>query len=111
MHTPVCPCPVITSHVQASPLSNLSLLRQRRSDNLVAVQQAKRVKRLLELSHCIDSCLANFVGKIVSLHQANTVFTRSCAFEFNSAFDHFMNKMGCLFVVTVAVVKDDCYAL
>jgi hypothetical protein len=43
------------------PLSNLPLLRQCRTNDLIAVEQAKRIESLLELSHCINGTLAYFM--------------------------------------------------
>jgi hypothetical protein len=42
--------------------------------------------------------------QVISFDQANAMLACGCAFEFDRAFDHFVDKMGGFVEVLVAVV-------
>ena len=50
------------------PLLNIPLPRHLRAYNLIAIEQAKRVKRLLQLAHGVDGLCAQLVRQVVALH-------------------------------------------
>lgn len=79
---------------EALPFLNLALLGRLHADDLVAVEQAKRVESLLDLqwaishgarirmrktftylSHGIDGGLTKLVGKVISLDQTDSMLT------------------------------------
>ena len=77
------------------------------TNNLVTVEQAKRVESLLELPHRVNGTLAYFMWQVVSLDKTNAVLPCGSAFEFDGTLDHFVDKVRRLFVVAVAIVQDD----
>lgn len=90
-----------------SPLSNLVLPWHLGPDNLIAVQQTQRVKRLLELTHGIDSISAQLVREVIALDEADAVFARGGAFELERALDHVVHEVLGLLVLCFTVVEDD----
>lgn len=63
-----------------SPLADLARLGLLHPDDLVAVEQAERVKCQLHLAHQIDGGIAKLVRKVVPLDQSDTVLAllRGC---------------------------------
>lgn len=60
---------------------------------LVGIEDTERIKGKLQPSHSIDSRLAQFVIEIISLHQANTMFTGHGSFHFHCPDYHPMDKL------------------
>ena len=91
-----------------SPLGHLSLLGLRDTHNLVAIEQAKRIKCLLQLPHSVHRFLTQLMRQIIALDESNTMLTSSGSLELNSALDHFVNQVRRFVIVALPVVENNC---
>ena len=90
------------------PLFHLPLLRQLAPHNLIAVQQTKRIIRLLQTPHCINRARPQLMLQIIALDQANAMLARRRTFELDGALDHVVDDVFGFCVLGLLVVEDDC---
>lgn len=94
-------------HYHTLPFINVPLPRHFRPNNLITIQQAQRVKRLLQLAHRIDRLRPQLVRQVVPLHKPNAMLTRRRALELDGALDHVVDQVFGLGVLGFAVVQYD----
>ena len=97
-----------SKHHNPLPRLDLPLLWFLDPYNLIAIQDAQRIKRQLQLPHRVDGGLAELVRQVITLDEADAVFARHGAFHFDGALDHAVDDGfggGALGVVE----EDDCW--
>lgn len=89
------------------PFPHIPSFGHTRPNNLVTIQQTKRIKSFLELPHRINCRCTQLVRQIISLDESYTMLACRCAFEFNCSFDHFVDEVFGFLEVGLPVVEDD----
>lgn len=89
-----------------SPWLNLPWLRLLCPDDLVTVEQAERIVRLLESPHGINRGHAQLMVQVVTLDDANAMLTGGSSFHLNGALDHTVDDTICSGMLAVIVEEN-----